>query len=147
MSESGPAPFFNQQGVHQMQTGTQQQTGKGKGFPQSPDNPDGYTQDERQRTLKGKEKESVRGRKDQGQESVIKLESLQTKVDHLVKLNHEAESAHADYNDAVKAVAESSGLLAATVNKYVKARVGDKFEEAKTKALQLALVFEECGQG
>ena len=40
-------------------------------------------------------------------------------------------------------MAEQSGLLAATVRKYVKARAGDKFEDEKTKAQQLALCFEE----
>ena len=91
------------------------------------------------------DKKSVPGRKDAGQEAVVKLESLSTKVDHLIALHEKVATATNDYQDAVKAVAEASGLLSATVTKYVKARAGDedKFEEAKTKALQLALVFEE----
>lgn len=125
-----------------MQTGAQQQ-GKGPQFPKSADNPTGYTKDERARPLKKKDSEGVRGRTDNGQEAVIKLESLQTKVQHLVGLHNTAAEAKQDYNDAVKAVAESSGLLAATVSRYVKARAGDNFEDAKTKALQLSLVFEE----
>lgn len=88
-------------------------------------------------------KPGARGRKDQGQEAVIKLESLQTRIPELVKLHIKAAEASQDFNDAVKTVAEKSGLLAATVRKYVKARAGDKFDDEKTKAQQLALVFEE----
>lgn len=88
-------------------------------------------------------KPGARGRKDQGQEAVIKLESLQTRVEQLIKLHIAAAEASQDFNDAVKAAAEQSGLLAATVRKYVKARAGDKFDDEKTKAQQLALVFEE----
>ena len=91
------------------------------------------------------DKKTAPGRKDSGQEAVVKLESLATKVDHLTDLYNKVTSATTNYQDAVKAVAEASGLLSATVTKYVKARAGDedKFEDAKTKALQLALVFEE----
>jgi hypothetical protein len=88
-------------------------------------------------------KPGARGRKDRGQEAVIKLESLQTRVPELVALKQKADDASQAFNDAIKNTAESSGLLAATVRKYVKARAGDKFEDEKTKAQQLALCFEE----
>lgn len=88
----------------------------------------------------------ARGRVDDGQEGVIKLEALTTKVDHLVKLHTAAADAKRDYNDAVKVVAEASGLLAATVSRYIKARAGDNFDDAKKKAMQLSLVFEEIGE-
>lgn len=48
-------------GAAQQQTGPQ--------FPKSADNPTGYTTDERDRRLKKKDPEGVRGRKDNGQEA------------------------------------------------------------------------------
>lgn len=86
---------------------------------------------------------AARGRKEQGQEQVIKLESLATKMPQLLKLHKASEEADTDYKEAVKKAAEASGLLAATVNKYVNARAGDSFEEVKSKVQQLALVFDE----
>ncbi len=85
----------------------------------------------------------ARGRKDQGQEQVIKLESLVTRMPELIKLHNDAESAATDFKEAVKTAAEVSGLNASTVSTYVKARAGDKFDEKKDKVMQLALVFEE----
>lgn len=86
---------------------------------------------------------SAPGRVDAGQEAVVRMESLATRVDHLVQLSSKAKDAAQDYKDAVKKVAENSGLLAATVSRYVKARAGEHFEDAARKAKQLALVFEE----
>ena len=91
-------------------------------------------------------KTGARGRRDRGQEAVIKLETIKTRVGELVKLQKAAEDAAETFGDAIKKAAEDSGLLAATVRKFVKARAGDKFEEEKTKAQQLALVFEEVGE-
>ena len=91
-------------------------------------------------------KPGARGRRDRGQEAVIKLETIKTRVGELVKLQKAAEDAAETFGDAIKKAAEDSGLLAATVRKFVKARAGDKFEEEKTKAQQLALVFEEVGE-
>lgn len=85
----------------------------------------------------------ARGRIEAGQESVIKLESLQTKMKKLVELHNHAEAVAQDFKDAVKAAAEASGLLAATVSKYVRAKAGENFEETKAKVTQLSLVFEE----
>jgi len=88
------------------------------------------------------------GRKDgEGTPAVIKLETLTIKTDHLVKLCTKADEAATDYKEACNKVAEEAGLNAATVNKYIKARVGDKFDETNQKIQQLALVFEECGGG
>lgn len=89
--------------------------------------------------------DSAPGRVDGKQEAVVKLESLAIRVDHLVKLHKIAEEADTDYREAVKTVASNSGLLAATVNKYVKACAGDSFEDQKRKVVQLALIFEEMG--
>lgn len=86
----------------------------------------------------------VKGRKDKGQEAVIKLESLGTRVDDLVLLFKKQQSAALEFNDAIKKTAEQSGLLSATVSAFIKAKAGDNFEDKKSKVLQLALVFEEC---
>lgn len=87
------------------------------------------------------------GRKSRdGSESVIKLETLRTRAQNLIELRLAMGDASARYNNAVKAVAEATGLLSTTVNKYVRARAGDNFREDRMKAQQLALVFEECGE-
>jgi hypothetical protein len=88
---------------------------------------------------------SLTGRKDKGQEAVIQNESLQTRVEELIRLKKAADTASDDYAAAIKKCAEDSGLLSATVRKFVDARAGDKFDDAKTKVLQLALVFDEVG--
>lgn len=85
-------------------------------------------------------------RKDKdGQEAVIKLDRLRDKVDHLLSLFRAQADAATEYGDAVKAVAEVSGLNASTVRKFIAARAGDDFEEAARKYEQLAMVFEEVG--
>jgi hypothetical protein len=91
-------------------------------------------------------KKKTIGRKEKdGAEAVIKLETLRVRLHDLIALRIKSGQAAADYNDAVKAVAEASGLLSATVNKFVRARAGDNFLEDKAKAQQLALCFEELG--
>ncbi|MGH9960730.1 MAG: hypothetical protein ACREBC_27015 [Pyrinomonadaceae bacterium] len=54
----------------------------------------------------------------------------------------QAQESAAKCSDAIKAVAEESGLLANVLRKFVKARAGDKFKEAKRTVEQLSLVFE-----
>ncbi len=97
---------------------------------------------------RGNGRASPRGRKDQttGQEAAISLRPIQDGIDELVALYlHQQESA-ARCSDAIKAAAEKSGLLANVLRKFVKARAGEKFEEAKRTVEQLALVFEEVGE-
>lgn len=91
-------------------------------------------------------KPGARGRKDRGQEAVIKMEQAAVKIDDLIELKKRYDSAATDLNDAVKAAAEKSGLLATVVRSFVNARAGDNYEDAKTKAQQLALMFEEIGE-
>lgn len=87
------------------------------------------------------------GRKSRdGSEAVIKLETLQTRMNDLVALKIKSGQAAAEYTMAIKAVAEATGLLSVTVNKIVRAKAGNSFVEDKVKAQQLALVFEECGE-
>jgi hypothetical protein len=88
-----------------------------------------------------------RGRRDaEKQEKVIKTDILKDKVDDLVGLYKAQQESANDFSERVKKVAETSGLLAASVRRFVVARAGENFEEAKTKALQLSLLFEEIGE-
>ena len=87
---------------------------------------------------------AVKGRKDQGQEAVIKPDVLDAKLKELVHLHNKKTEASDAFNDAVKRVAEKSGLLASVVAKVVAASATDKFEDEKKKAQQLSLAFEEC---
>lgn len=89
-----------------------------------------------------------RGRRDsEGTPAVINLETVKTKEDHLIRLCNKADEAATDYKEAVNKIAESAGINSATLNKYIKARAGDKFDETNQKVQQLALVFDECGGG
>ncbi|HEY4037832.1 MAG TPA: hypothetical protein VGM15_03340 [Burkholderiaceae bacterium] len=85
------------------------------------------------------------GRKDaEGQEKVITLDPLREKIDYLVGLKREAESAAEIYAEGVKTVAEQAGLLSATVNKFVGARLKN-FDEKRRMCAQLEMCFEEIG--
>lgn len=89
-----------------------------------------------------------KGRKDADkQEAVIKTGPIKEKIDDLVALYIKMGRAADTFNDAVKATAEKSGLLASVVRKFVVARAGEKFEEEKRKCEQLQLVFDEVGIG
>lgn len=83
------------------------------------------------------------GRKTQGVEEVIRLETLKTREDDLIALHKKAAAAQVELDEAVKETARETGLLATTVNKYIKARASDNFDERKKKVMQLALVFED----
>jgi hypothetical protein len=77
-----------------------------------------------------------------GQEAVINVTAVKDAVDDLVVLYRLSEEATAKLNDGIKATAEKSGLLAATVRKFIVAKASDDFEERRRKVEQLALVFE-----
>lgn len=88
----------------------------------------------------------ARGRKDADkQEQVIKTKFVVDRIADLCDLYSKAQATNDKLNDAIKAVAEQSGLLAATVRKFVVARAGENFEEAERKVVQLALIFDEIG--
>ena len=72
-----------------------------------------------------------------------KLESLATRLPHLMQLHALAKESATDLKEAIDGAAEASGLFPATVSAFVKARAGDKFEEKKEKVAQMAIVFEE----
>ena len=84
------------------------------------------------------------GRKDaEKQEQVIELDVLRERSDYLVQLFYAKRDAAKEFGDAVKATAEKAGLLSTVVRKFVAAKAGDDYDDAKRKADQLALVFEE----
>lgn len=87
----------------------------------------------------------VRGRKNRDQqEAVIKISELKDRLDDLVNLHLKAKEAQRKENDAIKATAKASGLLASVVKKAVVARASDDgFDDKKREYEQLALVFEE----
>lgn len=91
---------------------------------------------------------SPRGRKNQstGQQEPIRLAPIKNSIGELVALYMEQHESAARCSNAIKAVAERSGLLANVVRKFVKARAGEKFEEEKRTVEQLSLVFEEVGE-
>lgn len=92
-------------------------------------------------------KRQTKGRKEKnGGASVIKLETLHVRAQNLMDLRIAAALANKEYNDAVTAVAEASGLNAATVSRYIRARCGTNFIEERDRASQMALVFEELGE-
>lgn len=89
----------------------------------------------------------AKGRKDKdGGPAVIKLETFATRVQNLIDLKIAAVQAVKAYQEASTAVAEASGLNAGTVNRYVRARMGNNFREERDRASQMAFVFESLGE-
>jgi hypothetical protein len=93
---------------------------------------------------RGNGRAAQRGRKDQttGQEEAITLRPIKDSIDEMVTLYIQQQESAARCSDAIKAAAEKSGLLSAVIRKYVRARAGDRFEEAKRETEQLSLVFD-----
>lgn len=91
-------------------------------------------------------KTRARGRRDRnsGQEAVIEAGIVRDKLADLTELYIAQTKATDAYSEAIKACAESSGLLANVVSKYVKAMATDKAEAKKREAEQLCLLFEEA---
>ena len=88
----------------------------------------------------------ARGRQDPaGQEKVIEEAKLHDRIPHLVRLLKTSEEASTAFSEAVKAVAEKSGLLASVVRTFVKAKAGENYDEKKKEVEQLHLVFEHEG--
>ena len=80
-----------------------------------------------------------------GQEAVIKMAPVKENIDNLIELFTKAGEASEKLNDAIKAMAEKSGMLAVVVRKLVTARAGEKFDDEKRKVEQLSLIFDEVG--
>lgn len=86
----------------------------------------------------------AQGRQDKdGSSKVIVLDELRKRLDDLVALKIKAGRAQKAYTEAVTATAEKSGLLSSVVNHFIAKRAGSNFLDAKKRAEQLALVFEE----
>lgn len=91
----------------------------------------------------GKGRTEVQGRKAKDrQEAVIEPKVLKQRMGELVKLKKAADSASEDLNDAIKACAEKSGLLASVVRKAVVASAGEDFEAKHREVEQLQLAFD-----
>ena len=86
------------------------------------------------------------GRKEGGQEQVVKPEAVKDRIEHLVKLYREADDAKTELSEAVKKVAEKAGIKASVLKSFVAARAGEDFEKARAKSAQLELLFEEVGE-
>lgn len=96
--------------------------------------------------LAGEAINRAKGRKSSdGTEDVIKVKPLKEAIAELETLKTKADAAKDRLNDAIKAVAERSGLLSKVVRKLVNARHGEGFEDAKREVDQLAIVFDEVG--
>jgi len=89
----------------------------------------------------------TRGRKNPDrQEAITQPDVVKDRIDELVKLYSAAGEAQEQFNDAVKTCAEKSGYNASAVRKFVLARAGEKYEEAKKLAAQQMELFDEVGE-
>lgn len=92
------------------------------------------------------EKTDTPGRIDGGHEQAIQIGKISDKLDHLLKLHRKCEEAKENLSDAIKSVAESGGIHASVLKRFVAARGGDGFTKAKVKSEQLQLLFDEIGE-
>lgn len=76
------------------------------------------------------------------QEAVIRLDKLKEMAPTVLGLYRVANDANKDLNEAIKATAEQSGLLASVVRSYITASAGHSFKEKSRHVEQLELVFE-----
>lgn len=88
-------------------------------------------------------KRKVRGRKANGQQAVIELSVVRDRIDDLVSLYLAAQRSGDELSEAINATAEAAGIKAAPLRKVVAAKAGERFEEKRTEAGQLALLFDE----
>lgn len=76
------------------------------------------------------------------QEQVINLDDIKARIPELVRLYKITQESGDDLSEAIKNIAEDTGILAATLRKFVAAAAGEKFEEKKRQCEQLSLLFE-----
>ena len=87
---------------------------------------------------------TTKGRRNRDkQKAVVSAEPVKARIGHLIKLHKAHATAADELNEAIKAVAEKSGLLASVVRKYVTARAGEQYEEKERGVQQLAFLFEQ----
>lgn len=85
------------------------------------------------------------GRMDENKQPMVKKPQIVAeRLDELVELHHKAASASEKAKDAVTKCAEDSGFLASAVNKLVRAKAGDKFEEKHREVEQQKELFDEA---
>jgi len=80
------------------------------------------------------------------QEAVADADVLKKRIGELVHLYKEHQEADQVLNDAIKAAAEASGILASVVRKFVVARAGENFQEKAREVEQLQFVFQSVGE-
>lgn len=84
------------------------------------------------------------GRKDENkQPAVTQPKVVLERLDELVDLQKKAIDAADAAKEAIAKAAEDSGYLASTVNKLVRAKVAEKFEEKHREIEQQAELFDE----
>lgn len=95
---------------------------------------------------RGDDSEDVPGRRDGGQEQAVKLDPIRDKLEHLAKLYRKCENAKEDLSEAIKSVAESGGIHASVLKRFIAARCGEGYVKSRAKSQQLELLFEEIGE-
>lgn len=78
-------------------------------------------------------------------QGAINLGALRDNLPKLQESALRAKYAADDYREAVKFVAEQSGLMPAAVRAFVKARISEDAAKPAEKAHQLSMLFEEFG--
>jgi hypothetical protein len=90
----------------------------------------------------------ARGRKDsEGQEAVIREKPLKDALAELQTLHEKSDAAHDKLNDAIKAVAEKSGMQSKVIRKAVFAKHADEIEEVEREVEQLQIALDVVKQG
>jgi predicted DNA-binding protein len=101
---------------------------------------------------KGRGRRSTKPAKDTGrmdadkQPMVKKPQIVAERLDELVELANKASTASERAKEAVTKCAEDSGFLASAVNKLVRAKAGDKFEEKHREVEQQKELFDEAAE-
>ena len=94
-------------------------------------------------TTTGKKKRERKGRvgKDK-QEAVMNRAAVNDKADYLVGLYRTSTDAANDFSEAIKAVSEKAGMNASAVRRFIVAKAGENYAEAKRTVTQLSLLFD-----
>lgn len=89
-------------------------------------------------------KPKANGRMDADRQPMVKKpEVVAERLEELVELHAKAQAASERAKEAVTKAAEDSGFLASAVNKLVRAKAGDKFEEKHREVEQQKDLFDE----
>lgn len=78
-----------------------------------------------------------------GDEAVITLDPLHDNLANLMQLKAKADDASTLLGEGIKATAQKTGLMAATIRALVNARAKDKVQDARRMVEQLSIVFDE----